>query len=167
MKLSRRACTVRSAGLSLTLALSSTLAFADPPVLRWNGASGGAWDASAANWLDAGDNPVAWQAGATAQFDGSGGLVNVSADVLVSNLTFSTGGYTLLGAGRLLAEGDIAVASGVTNSIAAAVTTAGGLAKTGAGALALARCAGPLAAQEGKLLVSGPRRASRLAGGDT
>lgn len=155
MKVSRSASVSRTIGLTFVLIVTATLTFAAPPVLRWNGASGGLWDASTANWLDSVDAAVAWQPGATAQFDGAGGLVNVAADALVSNMTFSTGGYTLLGAGRLAVEGAVSAAAATTNSLAAEVVTAGGLAKTGGGALALARCAGAVAVQEGALLVSG------------
>jgi uncharacterized membrane protein len=136
------------------LALSAAVAFADP-VLTWNGAPGGLWDASTANWLDEGDNAVVWQPGAEAKFDGSGGLVNVAADVSVSNITFAANGYTLLGAGCLAVEGNLVAAAGTTNSVAADLLSAGGLAKTGTGALALTRCAGTLAVQEGMLIVSG------------
>ncbi len=141
--------------LASGLLVSATFCYAAPPILRWNGAPGGLWDATTANWLDADDSAVAWQPGAEAQFDGAGGLVNVAADVTVSNITFAANGYTLLGAGRLTVEGTLAVATATTNSVTAELLTGGGLAKTGPGALALARCAGPLAVQEGALLVSG------------
>jgi autotransporter-associated beta strand protein len=155
MKSSRAASVSRSTFFSLALVATATLAFGDPPVLRWNGPSGGLWDAATANWLDAGDNAVVWQPGATAAFAGSGGIVNVAADVAVSNIIFTGNGYTLLGAGRVAGEGAISTDAGTTNCIAAEILTAAGLSKTGAGALALARCAGPLAVAEGALLVSG------------
>jgi autotransporter-associated beta strand protein len=130
-------------------------ALGEPPVLKWNGPSGGIWDTATANWLDASENTVAWIPGAEARFEGAGGLVDVAADVPVSGITFASNGYTLLGAGRLIVEGAVSAAAATTNSVAAGIVAAGGLAKTGPGALALARCVGPLAVQEGALLVSG------------
>jgi autotransporter-associated beta strand protein len=129
----------------------------DPAVLRWNGPAAGTnlWDATSLTWLDAGANAVVWQPGSEARFEGAGGLVNVAADVAVSNITFASNGYTLLGAGRLAVEGTLASAAATTNSLGVEIVTAAGLAKTGGGALALARCAGAVAAQEGALLVSG------------
>lgn len=155
MESSRVVAASRFLCLSLVCALSGSLALGDPDVLRWNGASGASWDATSANWLDAGENAVAWQPGAEARFDGAGGLVNVAADVAASGLTFASGGYTLLGAGRLALDGALAAASGTTNSIAAELFTVSGVAKTGEGALALARCVGPIAVQQGALLAAG------------
>ena len=45
----------------LTMALIATVShtLADVPVLRWNGAPGGVWDAATVNWLNADDQPVA------------------------------------------------------------------------------------------------------------
>lgn len=155
MESSRVVAASRFLCLSLACALSGSLALGDPDVLRWNGASGASWDATSANWLDAGENAVSWQPGAEARFDGAGGLVNVAADVAASGLTFASGGYTLLGAGRLALEGALAAASGTTNSIAAELFTVSGVAKTGEGALALARCVGPITVQQGALLAAG------------
>ncbi len=155
MQTTRTVSSFHSASLLAFFVLSSSLTFAAPPVLRWNGASGGAWDTSTANWLDGASQPVIWQPGAEAQFDGAGGLVNVAADVTVSNITFAANGYTLLGAGRLAVEGTLAAAAATTNSLGVEIVTAAGLSKTGTGTLALARCAGAVAAQEGVLLVSG------------
>lgn len=138
----------------VALFVSATPLCADPVVLRWNGASGAAWDSSTANWLDAGNNAVVWQPGAEAQFTGTGGLVNIAGDVTATNLTFTGNGYVLLGAGRLSLEGTLSAVAATTNCLAADLFTAAGLAKTGAGALALTRCTGPLAVQQGSLLVS-------------
>ena len=146
----RRACC-----LATCLVASATLTFGAPPVLRWNPTSTNLWDATSLTWLDAGANAVAWQPGSEARFEGAGGLINVAADVAVSNITFASNGYTLLGAGRLAVEGTLASAVATTNSLGVEIVTAAGLAKAGGGALALARCAGAVAAQEGALLVSG------------
>jgi autotransporter-associated beta strand protein len=143
-------------GLSFASVLTgAALAFGASPVLKWNGGPGGLWDAATANWLDAEENAVAWQPGAEALFDGAGGLVNVAGDIAVSDITFAANGTTLLGAGRLTVGGGVSVAAAATNGIAAELRAPGGLAKTGGGALALARCAGPVAVQEGALLASG------------
>ncbi|MGI6390080.1 MAG: PA14 domain-containing protein, partial [Kiritimatiellia bacterium] len=69
--------------------------------------------------------------------------------------TFTGNGYTLLGAGRLYVEGVLTAATATTNSIVADLCTAGGLTKSGAGALALARCAGLVSVQGGSLLAAG------------
>ena len=148
---------LRLLGRVTAFLVAASAAFGAPPVLRWNGPAAGTnvWDTTTVAWLDSGANAVAWQPGATAQFDGAGGIVNIAADVTVSNITFATTGYALLGAGRFAVEGTLSVAATVTNCIAADLLTVGGLSKTGLGALALARCTGPFAAAEGTLLVSG------------
>ena len=139
-------------------AIHANLALAAAPALTWNGASGDIWDATTANWLDSGNTPTAWQPGSEACFAGAGGLVNIAEDVDAAGITFAANanGYTLLGRGRLSVEGAIATdAAATTNSIAADLIAYGGVAKTGPGALALARCAGPLAVQAGTLLAAG------------
>lgn len=122
--------------------------------MRWNPGANNLWDAAATNWLDAGDNPVVWQPGATARFEGNGGLVNVAGDVSATNIVFAGNGYTLLGAGRLSLDGAISVAAGATNCVAAEFRTSAALTKTGPGALALTRCGTPFSVTEGTLLVS-------------
>lgn len=157
MNASRLASSSLPAFLTAVLVGSAALTFGAPPVLRWNGPAAGTnlWDSVTVAWLNESSSAVAWQPGATAQFDGAGGIVNVSADVTVSNITFSSNGYTLLGAGRLAVEGTLSAAEATTNSIGAEIVTAAGLSKAGPGALALARCAGAVAVQQGTLLVSG------------
>ena len=157
MKSSRVPSVRRVTHLAAALGLVAVLASGAPPVLRWDpSVAGNAWNATATNWLDAGANAVAWIPGAEATFEGAaGGLVQIAADVYVTNLTFTGNGYILLGAGRLQVEGAISVGAATTNSVAAELATVGGLTKTGAGALSLARCAGPLAVQTGTLLASG------------
>ena len=143
-------------GMLFSLTLGAAGGFAAPPLLRWNGPAGGVWDTATPNWLDAGDNAVAWIPGAEASFESAaGGLVEIAADVSATNLTFTGNGYTLLGAGRLRVEGALTAAAATTNCIAADLCTAGGLTKSGAGALALARCAGPVSVHAGSLLASG------------
>ena len=142
--------------LAACLTVFAMSAFGAPPVLRWNDAAGtNVWNTTVTNWLDAGSNAVAWQLGSEARFEGAGGIVNVAADAVVSNITFASSGYTLLGAGRLAVEGAVSAAAGTTNSIVSEIITSVGLSKTGTGALAVARCTGPLTAAEGTLFVSG------------
>ncbi|MDD4442381.1 MAG: hypothetical protein PHX41_10840, partial [Kiritimatiellae bacterium] len=142
--------------VSWVLVLGALEGFAAPPLLRWNGPAGGVWDAATPNWLDSGDNAVAWIPGAEAVFESAGGgLIEIAADVCATNLTFTGNGYTLLGAGRLRVEGALTAAAATTNCIAADLRTVGGLTKSGAGALALARCAGPVSVQAGSLLAAG------------
>ena len=155
MMMTSRAVRAALCGLSFSLVFGVTGGFAAPPLLRWNGPAGGVWDATTPNWLDAGDNAVAWIPGAEAVFEGAGGLIEIAADVSATNLTFTGNGYTLLGAGRLYVEGVLTAATATTNSIVADLCTAGGLTKSGAGALALARCAGLVSVQGGCLLAAG------------
>ncbi|MDD2599788.1 MAG: autotransporter-associated beta strand repeat-containing protein [Kiritimatiellae bacterium] len=145
----------RAITFATTVCIIASSALGAPPVLRWNGSSGNVWDTSTANWLDAGSAAVTWQPGAEASFEGSGGIVNISADVAVSNLTFTGNGYTLLGAGSLAVEGTLFVEAGTTNCVAARIGSTGGLSKTGAGALSLAGCNGALAVQGGTLIAAG------------
>ena len=155
MKVSRLVSASRTLFLSTALVAVAPLAFGAPPALRWNPGSTNLWDATSLSWLDSTNGASAWQPGAEAQFTGTGGIVNIAADVAASNLTFTGNGYALLGAGRFALEGTISAAAGTTNSIAADLLTVAGLSKTGLGALALARCTGPLSVQTGTLLVSG------------
>ncbi|MDD3585189.1 MAG: PA14 domain-containing protein [Kiritimatiellae bacterium] len=154
MMMTSRAVRAALCGLSFSLVFGVAEGFAAPP-LRWNEPAGGVWDATTPNWLDAGDNAVAWIPGAEAVFEGAGGLIEIAADVSATNLTFTGNGYTLLGAGRLYVEGVLTAATATTNSIVADLCTAGGLTKSGAGALALARCAGLVSVQGGSLLAAG------------
>ena len=157
MKASRVTSAPRSLKLSAALILSAALTFGAPPVLRWDpSVAGNVWNATATNWLDSGASAVAWIPGAEAKFESaSGGLVQLAADVSATNLTFTGSGYTLLGAGRLSVEGSLSCDAATTNCIAADLVTVGGLTKAGGGALALARCAGPLVVQVGSVLASG------------
>lgn len=122
---------------SIVLAATFTSAFGEPPILRWNPAETNLWDATSLTWLDAQSSAVAWQPGATARFDGTGGLVDLAADVAATNLLFTANGYTLFGAGRLSAEGALSVADACASRIDAELLSAAGLSKTGGGQLTL------------------------------
>lgn len=125
-------------GLATGVLGSSPLCFGAAPVLLWNDAAGtNAWNAAETNWLDATEQPVAWQPGAQAAFSGAGGTVQIEEDVRATNILFTGSGYTLLGAGRLTVEGSLTSAVATANSIAANLSSAGGLTKTGAGTLTL------------------------------
>lgn len=154
MMITSRAVRAALCGLSFSLVFGAAEGIAAPP-LRWNGPANGVWDATTPNWLDAGNSAVAWIPDAEAIFEGTGGLIEIAADVSATNLTFTGNGYTLLGAGRLYVEGVLTAATATTNSIVADLCTAGGLTKSGAGALALARCAGLVSVQGGSLLAAG------------
>lgn len=123
---------------SVLLALASAVGAA-PVTLRWNGAAAGTnvWDSASTNWLDAGNNPVAWQGGAEAQFDGAGGSVAVAGAVAASNLTFATGGYAVAGTGLLSVAGTLSAAASTENTVAAELRAAAALTKAGAGTIAL------------------------------
>ncbi|MCL1920485.1 MAG: hypothetical protein FWG50_05320 [Kiritimatiellaeota bacterium] len=140
----------RKCGLLCALALAG--GFADAQVLTWNGAGGAAWDAASVSWVDEGNVPSAWVPGAVAKFDGAGGLVEVSADVSASGLVFASGGYALVGGGRIRLEGDLSVDAGATNSVGVEIFSASGIAKTGLGAVALGQCVGKVSVSAGDLL---------------
>jgi autotransporter-associated beta strand protein/T5SS/PEP-CTERM-associated repeat protein len=102
----------------------------------------GVWDASATNWTnETGSANTAWS-DLTAVFSGpTGGTVDVVADVTVAGLQFATDGYLLADAGGSIeftnAATEVRVDSTLTADIAAEITGAGGLMKTGGGRLVL------------------------------
>ena len=127
--------------------------FADAQTLTWNPTVSGVWDLTSENWLD-GVTPSAWVQGASAVFDGVGGLVEVSADVSAGGVAFASGNYMLAGYGRIRLEGALDVAAGATNSVATELFSEGGVTKTGAGAVAIGTCVGPLIVSGGDLLAT-------------
>ena len=156
MNFSRSVPVRRAIGLAIGLTVFVTFCFGAPPVLRWNdAASTNTWNATVTNWLDSGDQSVAWQPGAEAHFTGSGATIQIGADVSVTNLAFTGSGYTLLGTGRLTVEGSLTSAVATANSIAANLLSVGGFAKTGAGSLTLsapdASLTNPVAVSQGTL----------------
>ena len=87
------------------MGIAGGMAFsANAETLTWNGARGARWND--ANWLDAGNNPVAWQDGADAVFP-AGAFVEVHDSVRPASITFSGNGATLVGAGRIILPGDL------------------------------------------------------------
>ena len=137
-----------------------------PTTLTWYGdgataGGGGTWTNSGNTWFD-GSAVRSWVPGAQAVFSGaSGGTVTlgeaVSAD---AGMLFSTSGYTLSGAALTLggtASNTVEVATGATATISSAIAGTTGLAKTGAGTLALGgnnTFTGATAVQTGTLQVS-------------
>ena len=130
---------------------------ANAETLTWNGARGARWND--ANWLDAGNNPVAWQDGADAVFPG-GAFVEVQDSVRPASITFTGNGATIVGAGRIVLPGDLtASVAGTTNSIVAKLVGDATFTKRGAGAVAVSFAKGSAVAAEGTLLVAGSRSA--------
>lgn len=91
------------------------------------------WNTSDANWTP----NETWQGGAAVFGESSQKNVNVSGTVSATGLSFTTDGYTVGGEGALLfpETTEIAVADGVTATLAAAAT--GTVQKTGGGTLVL------------------------------
>ena len=140
-------------GLAGGMALS-----AQAETLVWNGARGARWND--ANWLDAGNNPVAWQDGADAVFP-AGAFVEVRDSVRPASITFSGNGATLVGAGRIVLPGDLtASVAGTTNSIVVRLVGDATFTKRGPGAVAVSFAKGSAVAAEGTLLVAGSRSAN-------
>lgn len=115
---------------------------ASADTLTWKTTTG-TWDLSALNW-DPG--PVAWtQTGTTsplhdAIFGGTDGTYTVTlagSQIAASNLTFNNSGYTLSGTSLFLGSGTVTVASGKAATIGSVIRGTSGLAKEGAGTLAL------------------------------
>ncbi|MBQ7189711.1 MAG: hypothetical protein IJR99_09885 [Kiritimatiellae bacterium] len=130
---------------------------ASADVLTWNGARGAVWDASAANWLDAGNNAVSWSDGADAVFPGDM-FVEVKGTVKPASISFSGNGATLVGSGRILLSGAVTAATaGTTNSIVAALVGDDSFTKLGPGAVAISCAKGTVSVAAGKLLLAGSR----------
>jgi len=131
--------------------------------LTWNnGASNLIWSTGTA---DAGFTGSRWVPGASVTFGATGaGAVAVSGTQAVRNLTVSAGGYSFSGGALSLATtGTWSIANDTT--VASVLSGAGGLVKTGAGALVLSGSntyAGPTAVNAGRLLVNGALTASAV-----
>ena len=142
--------------LMCALAAVGGFALANPTQLWWAPQGAPVWDGTSLNWRQgsSGGAPTAWIPGAVAIFgpSGGGGFVDVSADVSAGGIEFASGGYTLVGYGRIRLEGDLSVVGGVTNSVGTEVFSAGGVTKTGTGAVALGKCVGPVTVAGGDLL---------------
>ena len=104
--------------------------------LKWKGGSG-TWNATDANWLDAGGHETTWKNGATAVFAGTAGTVTVDGDVS-GLISFQTNGYAVAGSFGANPV-TVTAAAGTSNTFAA--VTSGAFTKEGAGTVALAGAA--------------------------
>ena len=102
---------------AMGIAAGMTLS-AKADTLVWNGASGARWND--VNWLDAGNNPVAWQDGADAVFP-AGAFVEVQDSVRPASITFTGNGATIVGAGRIVQPGDLTASVGWLNATSGTV----------------------------------------------
>ena len=124
--------------LALLLLLPSPYIYAAS--LTYNGGISGSWTnagsgwlngAAAANWNNATPDSAVF-AGATPT------TVNVDGGVTVSNISVTSGAYTMAGTGTLtLSNTTWDVSSGLTNTVNTALAGTTGLTKTGAGVLSL------------------------------
>jgi autotransporter-associated beta strand protein len=105
--------------------------------LCWNGAAGGNWDTSAANWLN-GDIATNWNNANpdSAVFGATGaGTVNLTAPITVNSLTFSNAGYVLAGNTLSLGGAPSRITTVSDATIASVVAGSAALSKAGAGTL--------------------------------
>jgi fibronectin-binding autotransporter adhesin len=115
------------------------------------------WSTSAANW-DAGSS---WANANDAVFSGAGETVEIEGAVTFRNLTFRTGGYTIIDANNngtlsLSAAGTISTATGTT-TFSENIGGSFGLTKTGAGTLVLSGTntySGSTTVSDGKLTLN-------------
>ena len=134
----------------------------------------GTWNNADTNWTDAnGDLTQDW-AGLTAVFAGlGGGTVTVSENVAVAGLQFGLNGYELTGPGKIVvsaADTEVRVDAGITATIGAEITGAGGLFKTSDGTLILSGTnsyLGGTTLAAGTLQISADGNLGALAGGLT
>lgn len=103
----------------------------------WNDASpDNIWNLSNANW----DSGSTWSNGNSANFAGTGEIVEIGAAITTDYLNFSVNSYEIADANKdgsltLVGSPSIAVAAGCTGKLSVAVSGAAGLTKEGAGTL--------------------------------
>ncbi|MEP9375100.1 autotransporter domain-containing protein [Aquabacter sp. CN5-332] len=138
-----------------------------------NGGSG-TWAAGTSNWTNPDGSASSTWADLTAVFAGpAGGTVTLASDMNVAGLQFTTGGYTLTGQGALVVSApqtDLRIDPNLTATIAAGITGAGGLMKTGGGTIVLAgnnTYTGGTTINAGVLQVSADANLGAAAGGLT
>lgn len=135
--------------------LLSFAACAPAATLTWNGAPGGFWDNSSADWLN-GASPAVWDSSLpdSAVFGPTGaGTVNLGSGIIVEALSFTAPGYTLTGSPLTISNtGYITGTADAT--IASVVSGTSGLYKEGTGAVTLTgvnNYGGPTTIVEGTL----------------
>jgi autotransporter-associated beta strand protein len=105
-----------------------------------NGGSG-TWSTAATNWTNqAGTGIEAFQAGGTAFFTGTGGVITLADSASFGQLNFEGNGYVITPAAAQAlsaAGGVISVSAGNTATINSVLAGTGGLAKNGSGTLVL------------------------------
>lgn len=139
-----------------------------PTQVSWSAAASGTavggsgtWNAVGMRWVN-GTGRMSPVATSRAIFSGSSGTVTVSGQVGAAGLAFQTGGYLLTGGTIAFGSGSsrpaIDVAAGITGTIASTLSGSDGLAKTGAGTLAVTRplaISGTVEISAGRLAMSG------------
>ena len=152
---------VRTAAYAVVTAMALLVVAgqAEAETLTWNGARGALWNATDANWLDAGNNAVAWQDGADAVFPADA-FVEVRDSVRPASITFTGNGAMLAGAGRIILGGDLTGSVGTTNSVVVRLVSDATFTKRGAGAVAVSFAKGFATVAEGTLLLAGSRSAN-------
>ena len=116
-------------------------------VFTWNGATGGAWDHAAKNWMDEQGQVCAWRDGAEAVFTGSACRVRAAKGVKAASVRFRANGVCPEGE----AEIPVLVADGGTSNKVASVDAAPRVTVRGGGMLVCAASArfGALDSEEG------------------
>ena len=102
------------------ISLCACVAGAGGEVLTWNGATGGAWDHTAKNWMDVQGQVCAWRDGADAVFAGSACRVRAAKGVKAASVRFRANGVCLEGE----AEIPVLIADGGTSNTVAFVDAA-------------------------------------------
>jgi hypothetical protein len=142
--------------------------YAAPAEVAWSAATTGTSSGGSGTWSDtglrwvAGSGRLAASPASRAVFSGSAGTVTVAGRVVAPGLAFRSGGYLVRGGTIALASGTarpaIDVAGGLTATLAATISSTTGLAKTGAGTLAVTApllASGTIDIAAGRLLASG------------
>ena len=117
--------------------LCACVAGAGGEVLTWNGATGGAWDHAAKNWMDEQGQVCAWRDGAEAVFAGSACRVRAAKGVKAASVRFRANGVYLEGE----AEIPVLIADGGTSNTVAFVDAAPRATVRGGGMLVCAASA--------------------------
>jgi autotransporter-associated beta strand protein len=111
--------------------------------LTWDpaeaGGGDGTWDTTTASWNNGGSD-VSWSNGTddTASFGGTAGTVTLGEAITAGGLDFAAGGYTVTGNTLTISGGGpLNVGSGLSATLASALSAADGIEKTGGGTMVL------------------------------